>query len=187
MQSFMLRCSEQHVFCIGLCETGTPELAEALGALGMAVRTDPPLDLMLGGQFPEAAEGYLGLAGPSAAAMFRELDLAFPDSKFILTLRTPHEWLEAIAHRSHTLGLSDAPARLYGGGSFDRVSMLATYELHKAAVLAHFVGREDDLLLIDLFGGENWDVLCPFLRVRPPRRAFPRLERHLPGSMPMAA
>lgn len=176
-----------HVFCVGLCETGGGVLAEALGNLGFPVRVDPPAEQMLAGAFPEIMAGWSGLGGPASAAMFRELDLAFPQSKFILSLRTPHEWVEAIAHRAASIGLGDAPDRLYGGGSFDRDSMLATYELHKAAVLAHFVGREDDLLLIDLYSGEGWDVLCPFMGGRIPRRSFPRLERYQPGATPMAA
>ncbi len=177
----------KHVFCVGLCETGGPVLAEAMGILGFPVRVDPPAEEMLAGEFPEIIASWHGLGGPGSAAMFRELDLAFPQSKFILSLRSPHEWIEAIAHRSACVGLGDAPARLYGGGSFDRDSMLATYELHKAAVLAHFVGREDDLLLVDLYSGEGWDVLCPFLGVRQPRRLFPRLDRYLPGAMRLAA
>lgn len=184
----MVRARAKHVFCVGLCETGSSALAEALGALGLEIHTDPPLDKMLAGQFPEVIDGADGLAGPSCAAMFRELDLAFPHSRFILTLRTSHDWLDAMSHRAHSVGFGDAPTRLYGLGGFDRAAMMATYELHKAAVLAHFVGREDDLLLMDPYAGEGWEVLCPFVGEKLPRRAFPRLEhRHVSGPLRLAA
>ncbi len=144
--------------------------------LGMPVKTDPSPELMLEGQFPRAIEGASGIAGPWAAAMFRELDLAFANSKFILTVRTPHEWVECML-RPRLVREQMAPEALYGSARMDRTAMLAAYELHKAAVLAHFVGREEDLLVMDLYDGEQWDELCPFIGARLPRRSFPMLTR----------
>lgn len=119
--------------------------------------------------------------------MFRELDLAYPDSRFILTTRTAHDWLEAMERRADAGELVGDCERLYGSDPFHRDAMAATYELHKASVVAHFVGREDDLLVMDLFRGEGWESLCPFLDVRVPRRAFPTLDRSLGMPLRLAA
>lgn len=38
---------------------------------------------------------------------------------------------------------------------------------------AHFRGRPDDFLVIDIPGGKAWERLCPFLGVEVPPVAFP--------------
>jgi hypothetical protein len=47
------------------------------------------------------------------------------------------------------------------------------YETHVRNVLHYFSGRKDDLLVIDICGGEGWQPLCDFLQVPIPPRAFP--------------
>lgn len=169
-----------HVFCLGLLETGVEALTEALLALNKPICIDPAPLLMSAGRFPEALAGYEGAAGSFVACMFRELDQAYPESKFILTVRTPHDWLDTMERKASRGELEHACERMYGSNEFHRDAMAATYELHKAAVLAHFVGREDDLLLMDLYRGDGWEVLCEFLGQRPPRRSFPRVDHHIP-------
>jgi hypothetical protein len=51
---------------------------------------------------------------------------------------------------------------------------VAERERHHDAVLSHFAGRPDDLLVIDLCAGQGWERLAPFLGWdRLPERTFP--------------
>ena len=43
-------------------------------------------------------------------------------------------------------------------------------------VRAYFAGRPDDLLVLDVVGGEGWEKLCPFLGLEPPAEAFPHFN-----------
>jgi hypothetical protein len=45
---------------------------------------------------------------------------------------------------------------------------------HQDRVCAHFDGRPDDLLVMDIAAGEGWSTLCPFLGVAVPEHPFPR-------------
>ena len=43
-------------------------------------------------------------------------------------------------------------------------------------MIAHFAGRPDDLLVLDVVGGEGWERLCPFLGLAPPDEPFPHFN-----------
>jgi hypothetical protein len=47
------------------------------------------------------------------------------------------------------------------------------FERHNREVLAHFAGREQDLLVWNLEADARWEPLCTFLNEPVPRTAFP--------------
>ncbi|MYE24255.1 MAG: hypothetical protein F4Y01_09965 [Gammaproteobacteria bacterium] len=170
------------VFCIGFHRTGTKSLATALEFLGYRV-TGPN-----GARDPNIANNalalVLGLAGEFDAlndnpttVLYRELDAAFPGSRFILTTRSTGAWL---ASAVRYFGTDETPMRewIYGHGSpvgFESVYR-ERYESHNAEVAAHFEGRPD-LLVLDFERGDGWPELCAFLGEDVPEAPFPHTNR----------
>src|SRR4029079_3714264 len=71
---------------VGISKTGTSSLAAALTELGYrCVHGWPPWKL----------EHAKALVDVNAACRFRELDVMYPGSKFILTVRQREPWLES--------------------------------------------------------------------------------------------
>jgi hypothetical protein len=117
--------------------------------------------------------------------LFRELDAAYPNSKFILTIRNEDEWLRSaqthwsdknpfrgqwdmdpFTHRIHT--------EVYGRRTFDAQVMLERYRRHNAEVLEYFKSRPRDLLVMNMSMGAGWHELCGFLRKKLPVAPYPK-------------
>jgi len=116
----------------------------------------------------------------TVAAWYRELDAEYPGSKFILTLRRLCDWLDSCAAlwQAYLDGFDELATEvhrlLYGRIDFDRTTFTTAYIRHVDGVLSHFMGRDQDLLLIDICQGEGWERLCPFLGFDIVATAFPR-------------
>jgi hypothetical protein len=174
------------VFGLGLSKTGTHSLNRALDDLGIRSIHYPDPGLMVAGRFEEALAGYDGATDISVSAFYRELDAAYPGSRFILTVRDLPEWVASVAdHRARRDGLPIPPGcpkavlrrMLYTSSRFDETSYVAGYHAHEADVRQYFRGRPGDLLVMNICAGEAWDVLCPFLGVEAPATPFPARNR----------
>ena len=129
-------------------------------------------------------ERHYALCDLPITLLYKELDKAYPGSKFILTVRDPAKWIESV--RNHWDG-SKNPYRhrwntdpfthkvhklLYGQRNFDAEKFLARYHQHNVEVFNYFAGRSQDLLVLDM--DENvppdwkWAKLCTFLDVPTP-------------------
>jgi hypothetical protein len=116
--------------------------------------------------------------------LYRELDKAYPGSKFILTVRDEDAWVASVrrhfseknpfraqwdvdpfTHRVHT--------ELYGRKKFDEQTMRERYRRHNAEVREYFSDRPGDLLVMDMSAGAGWHTLCGFLRQRIPDVLYP--------------
>jgi hypothetical protein len=116
--------------------------------------------------------------------LFRELDVAYPGSKFILTIRNEEDWIksvrahwsdknpfraqwdtDAFTHRIHT--------ETYGRRKFDEQVMRERYRKHNAEVLEYFQNRPRDLLVMDMSAEAGWYELCGFLRKPIPTLPYP--------------
>lgn len=172
------------VFCIGFQKTGTSSMRDALQQLGYRVEG------VFGRQTPlaELRETYvqtgLDIARGCDAVedmpwplMFRELDAAFPGSKFILTTRNTDRWYTSI-----TAHFGPRPYHIqqltYGDDAGTPVGNEArykqVYDAHNAAVLAYFEGRPADLLVMDLEQGDGWKKLGDFLGIEVADEPFVR-------------
>ena len=177
------RIDKPRIFCIGWHKTGTSSLGHALVRLGYSVlgcRLDMvhplrqgDLDAVLGlaGQFD-------GLQDVPWAALYRQLDQAFPGSRFILTEREEQCWLRsALRHFDST----DIPlhAWLYGEGVMrgNEPLYLDRYRRHNQEVKKYFTDRQEDFLVLDLAGGDGWSEVCGFLGDPVPNRAFPHANK----------
>lgn len=117
--------------------------------------------------------------------LYLKLDLAYPNSKYILTIRDESSWLKSVE------GLFD-PKRnpwydwdkqpyshqiheaLYGRKDFDADTFLATYRRHNSQVMEYFKDRPDDLLVMNMDNGAGWEGLCAFLNQPVPSVPYPK-------------
>ena len=115
--------------------------------------------------------------------LFRELDAAFPGSRFVLTVRDPRRWVAS--YRAMLAAQGPPPPDLSAIRRFlfgidieaaDDAALMARVRLHDEAVRAHFRDRPGDLLVVDWELGHGWTELCGFLGADAPDRPFPRLN-----------
>lgn len=174
------------IFGIGLSKTGTTSLFAALDQLGYRSATYRHLrGLGLDGWFEGNFEHdylaeYDAATDLPLATFFPQLDVRYPGSRFVLTVRALDSWLKSA--RSH---FTRPPAtsfgrqvRLatYGIIGYDEGRFRYVYETHVRNVMWYFRDRPEQVLALDVVGGEGWDKLCPFLERDPPGTPFPRVQ-----------
>jgi hypothetical protein len=178
------------VFGIGFQKSGTTSLGRALRTLGFRVQKGfgfnrPGKRVVI--PEPVTIEAVRDVALPMVPyyaafednpwpLLFRDLDAAFPGSRFILTVRDPQRWIRSAVNyfgvkSNATLDL------IYGRKGFcfagNEAVALERFERHNAEVLDYFHARPNDLLAWDLTSNPGWDTLCRFLECPRPRRPFP--------------
>jgi Sulfotransferase domain/N-terminal domain of galactosyltransferase len=178
------------IFGIGMHKTATTSLHEALQILGYdsehwvsahwakAIWTEMKSECR-----SLTLENHYALCDIPITVLYKELDQAYPGSKFILTLRDDNSWLESVRRHwnpnfnkfrkewdrdpfSHFIH-----KQIYGRRDFDAETMLATYRRHNAEVLEYFKSRPNDLLVFNSHGG--WPKLCNFLKRPIPDVLYP--------------
>ena len=192
----------------GLGRTGTKSLQAALTELGfgpcyhMTELIQNPAQV---GGWRAASEGkpvdwasflrdYQATVDFPGCSFYKELMVAFPDSKVLLSVRDPDRWyescLETIYSVSHTwpmswigsymprMGKVSQLARrivweqMFEGRFLDRAFALARYKRHNEEVIRHV--PPERLLVFDVKQG--WEPLCKFLGVPVPDVPFPHLN-----------
>lgn len=178
---------QQKIFGIGFQKTGTSSLNRALSMLGYSaaggirinhpkgVSIPPPLskEKVLPVALAHVAEADAFSDNPWPL-LYRDLDTAFPDAKFILTVRDPDEWLNSmVRHFGDTP--NDVMEWIYGVPypKGNEARCLRVYAAHNDAVRAYFAARPKDFLEMDLARGDGWLELCTFLKVPVPSVRFP--------------
>ncbi len=172
------------VFCIGFQKTGTSSMRDALQQLGFRVagvygrdKTLAELRRTYVAEGLKLAESYDSVEDMPWPLIYRELDTAFPGSKFVLTVRDTDKWYRSIASHFGANGYhiqqltygEDAPAPVGHEQRYREV-----YERHNREVLDYFAGRPDDLLVMELEKGAGWAELGSFLQVPVPDGPFVR-------------
>ena len=172
------------IWGIGLGRTATKSLHQGLELLNLHTLHNPPFyNDLLKPEIDGAIEG-------AVLGNFKNLDLRFPDSKFILTIRALHSWLQSAQRAIETLyplsRLKEGDefyncmirnwSQRYGALNYDEDKLIEKYYQHHADVIAHFKGRMDQLLIIDLTAQNNhWKPLCTFLNKDIPTQDFPHV------------
>ncbi len=184
----------------GLGRTGTLSLMMALEQLGFGpchhmrkvfenMATQVPLwDAAVRGVPDWAAvfDGFNSAVDWPAASFYRELHAAYPEAKFILTLRSAESWLASysatirilVADRNRLPPDMHAWHAMTGAvkekaGIFDMMddaALLRAFSAHTEAVKAAIPAGQ--LLTYEVKQG--WGPLCDFLRVAVPEGEFPR-------------
>lgn len=177
--------SRSKIFAIGLSKTGTTSLARALEILGYKTRDYIGVSRYRAGELSSvdldeinANEAFTDTPIPS---FYRELDAAYPGSKFILTLRNRDAWLKSCKkqfNQKHSDKQSEANnllfMDLYGTAVFDEEKFSEGYDRFVDGVLQYFKDRPQDLLVLDIAAELGWEKLCAFLGKAVPDVPFPR-------------
>jgi len=105
-----LTSQKTKIFCVGFNKTGTTSTAVALAELGFNVAPQAPAEMLIKDWGQRKFDRILDFCGQfdafqdipfSLPYTFIALDLAFPNSKFVLTIRdSPEMWFESL-HRYH--------------------------------------------------------------------------------------
>lgn len=177
------------VFCIGMSKTGTKSLSKALNMLEINTLHWLPQTQVI--EQLEACDLRLdvlkdsdGLTDVIGIRWFKELDRQYPGSKFLLTTREKEDWLSSIAN----FWPYDDPYKLERAHYYYRVSVFGcldfhrehfwdVYQEHVRNVREYFVDRPQQLLEMDVCGGQGWEMLCPFLQKNIPDEPFPHLHQ----------
>lgn len=163
------------IFGIGLSRTGTTSLTEALGMLGFSAIHYPTS--------VEEIARYEAATDLLVAAEFEALDVQYPGSKFIYTVRERCAWLASCRQHWLRQGTTadidwELRRRLYRTLDFDPDLFAQAYDRHETRVLHYFAARPDDLLVLDICAGRpDWEKLCAFLGVAKPDMPFPNTNR----------
>lgn len=188
------------VIGVGFGRTGTLSLRTALEQLGfgpcmhMVSVIDNPA---LAERFLQAADGDAdALAGAMAGCrstvdwpgvyFWRELVVAHPAAKVVLTVRDPQKWYDSVhktiyqaAVRAQEAGMVSPPMTMsrrivwdgtFGGRLGDRDHAIRVYEEHNEAVRREVPAER----LLEFEVAEGWEPLCAFLDVPVPAEPFPR-------------
>lgn len=175
----MISLKEPKVFGIGFHKTGTSSLAAALRALGYRVTgpngtKDPDIAVKALPMALELARCHDGFQDNPWPVLYREMDAAFPGSKFVLTIRPTDDWIRScVGH----FGSRSTPMRrwIYGAGApqGNEAVYIARFEQHQRDVVSYFRNSADSLLVLRLTEGEGWEALCRFLGCDIPKLPFP--------------
>lgn len=164
------------VICVGFQKTGTSSLGQALERLGYRVggyhdfrhlAKSATLDIeQLRREVLETARMYDAVQDTPYPIFYRDLDRAFPDTKFVLVIRDTDSWIRSVVSDfgSH----ENAIHTLIYGSPFPRgheQEWTDRYLTHNTEVVEYFKNRPDALLTLRLDEGDvNWERLCGFLR-----------------------
>jgi len=172
------------VFCVGMFKTGTTSIGYALSVLGyrasfnywgLAGMDNWLEDKSTYKQFYDVvrdrAKYFDAFSDAPWLFMYRELDKWYPNSKFILTLRsTP----EAVAQ-------SDISMWRRNGVKEEDIPLpekfINRYLKHNEEVRDYFRNRQGDLLEVCFEGGDGWQEVCSFLGKPIPKSPFPHANR----------
>ena len=162
---------DKKVFGIGFHKTGTTSLTRALKILGYKVTGpdgahNPNIALEVNNLIFDLAEKHDAFQDNPWPLFYKELDIKYPGSKFILTLRPTEKWINSLTKH---FGTKITPMRewIYGTGFGCPVGnekrYIRRYEQHNKEVIEYFSQRPDDLLIFNLTEGDGWEKLCSFL------------------------
>jgi 3'-phosphoadenosine 5'-phosphosulfate (PAPS) 3'-phosphatase len=173
------------VFGIGLSKTGTTSLANALQILGYRTRDNMGVVRYAKGELSSVdlgvVESFDALTDTPIPSFYRELDVRFPGSKFILTVRDSDAWFKS-CKKQFTQRFADVQTDahkrlfidLYGTDVFEQDGFQAGYERFVDGVRDYFKSRPYDLLVMDVAAGDGWQKLCAFLGNPVPDVPFPK-------------
>jgi hypothetical protein len=139
-------------------------------------------------------ERFDAITDSPVCCFYKDLDISYPNSKFILTVRQKQSWLrscerywkeglvraiESVPDRSYIEFIDFVDSRMYGTPTFDEQLFADAYDHYLEDVTTYFEGRSNDILVLNICGGDGWPELCRFLGAPEPALPFPRENRSL--------
>jgi hypothetical protein len=190
------------VFCVGRNKTGTTSMARALQMLGYKLGSQKQGELLIEDwalrdfrrliEYCKKSDAFQDLPF-SRDYTFQAMDAAFPNSKFVLTIRDSSEqWYNSVIrfHRMRNrerLGIDRLPnadeiksdpyiykgylwrVRELASGLTDDADLwnkdkyIAEYERHNRRIIDYFRHRPNDLLVLNVAHQDSMQRLCNFL------------------------
>ncbi|MDH4203787.1 MAG: hypothetical protein OEV87_12970 [Phycisphaerae bacterium] len=189
------------VFCIGFNKTGTTSIGQALIEFGYSLGSQSVAEMLLIDwhrqdfdrliRFCQTADAFQDIPF-SLPGTYRHIDEAFPDAKFILTVRdTEQQWFQSLV-RFHTKWFSSDKSRLpdendlknalylYKGSVLDAMRMVFNYptvalydeayytqlyQQHNQEVTEYFKDKTGKLLKLNLSHPIAYQELAAFLNI----------------------
>jgi hypothetical protein len=102
---------------------------------------------------------------------FETLYKNYPNAKFIFNTRNEDDWVES--NKRHRSQLSEETRKEGNWEDFDEKVERDYHRKHTKRVLDFFKDKPDELLVLDICGGDGYDKLCPFLGIDIPDEPFP--------------
>lgn len=195
------------IFGVGRNKTGTTSLTTAIQSLGFSVGDQHQGEMLIRNwavrdfekikNYCKTADFFQDIPF-SLPFTFMAMDIYFPGSKFILTIRNSEEWHESMV-RFHSLprihgekanslqALKEAsycyPGYAYdtkvlvyelpGDDPYDKETLISHYEYHNRMVKDYFRHRENDLLILNVGEKDALSKLANFLGVKYNNVDFP--------------
>ncbi len=180
------------IFVIGLSKAGTNSISRAFEILGFKSchhainkakiskvikenilnKIDPLYGIK---DYDVFTDFYMPLRGKDSIKMVKRLEKCYPHSLFIFLTRNKEDWIKSIIkwNQKHNLFAPPSEQR-----SLAKKKYLNLYE-QKHRILDYFKNRKD-FLLMDICGGDGWEKLCGFLKIKTLNKKFPK-ENRSPG------
>jgi hypothetical protein len=167
------------IWGIGLSRTGTTSLSKVLTFAGLNVL-----------HYPNDQQIFWGINNGgcdiTVAAAYKKIDEHFPDSKFVYTYRDKEDWVSSIVpYLERKRNWNQSPKQisirkeLYGDPFPNEEQARKAWARHDADVRKYFENRPDDLLILDILGGDKPKKLWDFLGLENPPSEFPHENRLL--------
>lgn len=112
--------------------------------------------------------------------VFRQIEQAYPDSKFILTKRKTAEiWFRSISRLAALVGPTEYRQYVYGHAmpQGHKEEYIDFYHRHNEGIEDYFRDKPGKLLVVSWDEGAGWEELCPFLNREIPDDSFPHVNR----------
>lgn len=174
------------VFGIGLEKTGTSTLGRALEILGFDSRKGFDMELLqnyISGDVERvlrAAEPHDHFEHYPWAFVYQEAYEKYPDSRFILTVRTSSfRWFNSLCHYARRTGPREERQLVYGHAmpNLFEAEDKQFYEKHNQSVRDFFAEHDSSRLLEVCWAHDHgWAELCEFLEKPVPEIEFPHLK-----------
>ena len=175
------------IFGIGLNKTGTSTLGQCGKILGYRCTScDKGLleDISLRNDFTrikKTVSQFDLFEDWPWPLIYKELDLMYPGSKFILTKReNENVWLSSLKKHSMRTHPTRHCRKLAYGHAFPHKyedEHLEFYKRHNDDVRTYFKGRDNDFIEICWENGDSFEKLCNFLRRDVPSITLPHANR----------
>lgn len=188
---------KQKIFCVGRNKTGTTSLVSAMKTMGYSIGNQRLAELQMKSwaqrdfrqliSYCKTAEFFQDIPF-SLPYTFQAMDMFFPGSKFILTIRDAEDWHKSMidfhskpdVHGEKARSLNalkeaeycykgfayDTKALVYDLPSddpYDKETLISHFHFHNRMVKDYFRNRKDDLLVLNVSDPNAYKELCLFL------------------------
>lgn len=200
-------------FCVGANKTGTTSIAEAFRTMNYIVGNQREAELLANDIINENYKELIKYCETyqvfqdypfSFTPTYKIVDRAFPNSKFILTIRdSPEQWYKSLhSFHSKIFGNGKQPTvddlknanYVYDGFAweifkfhfnvddttidlYNKQNMINHYNMHNNEIIDYFKDRPHDLLVINLSDSGAFNEFCSFIGATTKEIDFPWLNK----------